>query len=62
MNFLLLSTGIMLMMVAAVNCKRIRATLIDFKQWAVNGDREVVYPALLLSGGSLVIAVSWVLS
>ena len=37
-NILLFSIGVMLMMVTAVNCRRVKATLSAFKQWCLSTD------------------------
>ena len=37
----------------------IRGRLSDIKTWLYTGDRDVVYPVAIITGGSLVVIASW---
>lgn len=41
--------------------RSVNGRLSEIKEWLYHGDPEVVYTAVLLCGGSLVIAASWVM-
>ncbi len=58
----LFSLGALLLGMGMFNCRRIMATLSDIKTWLYTGDREVVYPVAIITGGSLVVIASWLLS
>ena len=58
MHIFLFSFGLMLMMVAAVNCKTIRGRFSEFKDWAIKTDYygPIVFGAAC---GLLMLVIVW---
>jgi len=58
-NILIFSIGVLLMSIAAVNCRAVKATLSEFKQWCIHDDLSDVIAALIVIGVAMSFLLSW---